>query len=281
MPELSAVRRFTLWLFSEPASPYVSTNVVVDYAAASAYLSELNAAGEEPRVTVMHLFTAAVSRVLREFPAANGRVVGKRIELFDSVDIASPVDLLDHDDAGSMELGLVLLHGVDRLSLREIAAKTRKVVGAERSGRPTHPIVRLGLPIAERLPGPVFDLFLDLAGHLAQSRLAAPLVDRFFRVSTIISNPGAAFRDLRGGRVLGGAMVPPTRPFALGSVFGLSAIQPEVFVVDGEVAVRPGLPILFIFDHRLFDGVMCSRIFRRLIEILQDPAAHFGADGRG
>ena len=76
-------------------------------------------------------------------------------------------------------------------------------------------------------------------------------------------------------------MVPPTRLIPLGSVFGISAIQDEVFVVDGAPKVSPGLPVLFIFDHRLFDGVMCSRIVRRLVELLQDPASAFGPSGRG
>jgi pyruvate/2-oxoglutarate dehydrogenase complex dihydrolipoamide acyltransferase (E2) component len=280
MPQLSAVRRFALWLFSEPESPYVSTNVLIDYAAARDYLAAINAEDETPRVTIQHLFTAAVARVFSEFPEANGRVIGRRIERFDRVDVAAPVNLLDHDSSGGMELGLVLLHGVDRMSLREVAAKTSKVVAQERQGRPTHPLVRLGLPIAEHLPGAVFDTFLDLSSYLARSRLASPLMRRFLGVSTVITNPGAAFRDIKGGKFIGGSMVPPTRLIPLGSVFGISALQDEVFVVDGAPVVSPGLPVLFIFDHRLFDGVMCSRILRRLIELLQDPQSTFGPAGR-
>ncbi len=279
MPRLSAVRRFALWLFSEPASPYVSTNVVIDFAAARAYLEQLNSGNATLRVTVQHLFTAAVALVLREFPQANGRVVGRRIERFSTVDVAAPVNLLDHDGSG-VELGMVLLHAVDRMSLREIARQTSKHVAQERSGRPSHPFVRLGMPIARYLPGPLFDVLLDVGAALARTRMASPLVRRFLGVSTVISNPGAAFRDIEGGRFIGASMNPPTRMLQIASVFGISAIQSEVFVVDGEPAVRPGLPVLFIFDHRLFDGVFCGRMLRRLIEILQDPAHYFGTDGQ-
>ena len=281
MTKLSAVRRFALWFFGEPESPYVSTNVLIDFTAALAYLGRVNADGEDPRVTIQHLFTAAVAQVFQEFPEANGRVVGRRIERFDRVDVAAPVNLLDHDRTGGMELGLILLHGVETMSLREIARKTRKVVTEERQGRPTHPLVRLGLPIAENLPGFVFDRFLDLSGVLARSRLASPLMRRFLGISTAITNPGAAFRGVQGGKFVGGSMVPPTRLIPLGSIFGISALQDEVFVVDGEPKVAPGLPVLFIFDHRLFDGVMCSRILRRLIEVLQDPEDAFGPTGDG
>lgn len=278
MPRLSAVRRFALWLFSEPASPYVSTNVVIDFAAARAYLEQINTGKATPRVTVQHLFTAAVAQVLREFPQANGRVVGRRIERFETVDVAAPVNLLDHEESG-VELGMVLLHAVDRMSLREIARQTSKHVAQERSGRPSHPFVRLGLPVAEHLPGPIFDLLMNVGAALARTRLASPLVRRFLGVSTVISNPGAAFRDVQGGKFIGASMNPPTRMLQLASVFGISAIQSEVFVIDGEPAVRPGLPVLFIFDHRLFDGVFCGRMLRRLIEILQEPTLHFGTDG--
>ncbi|MCA9635538.1 MAG: 2-oxo acid dehydrogenase subunit E2 [Myxococcales bacterium] len=283
MSRLSPVRRFALWLFSEPAIAHVSTNILIDFAAAQAYLARLNdpASGREgPRISVQHLFTATVGRLLREFPIANGRVVGRRIERFDRVNIAAPVDLLDHDAAGPMELGMMILEGVDRMTLVEVAERTRRVVHAERGGRPSHPLVRLGLPIAERLPAPVFDAFLDATGWIAQSRLLAPLLRDFLQVSTIVSNPGAAFREIEGGRFLGGAMVPPTRLIPIGTIFGVSALQPELFVVDGAPAVRPGLPLIFIFDHRLFDGVICSRILKRLAQMLQDPAVLFGEDGR-
>ena len=53
----------------------------------------------------------------------------------------------------------------------------------------------------------------------------------------------------------------------------------EVIAIDGQPAVRPMLPLVFIFDHRLFDGVMCTRILSRLGEILQAPQEYFGQDG--
>jgi len=65
----------------------------------------------------------------------------------------------------------------------------------------------------------------------------------------------------------------------IGSLWGLSAVQDEVIAVDGEPQVRPMLPVLFVFDHRLFDGVIAGRIFTRLGDILRHPMEHFGPDG--
>ena len=40
------------------------------------------------------------------------------------------------------------------------------------------------------------------------------------------------------------------------------------------------LPVTLVFDHRLFDGVMASKLVHRFTCMLLDPEAVFGADGR-
>ncbi len=57
-------------------------------------------------------------------------------------------------------------------------------------------------------------------------------------------------------------------------------LQDEVVPVDGKPEVRTMLPMLYVFDHRLFDGVLAGKILTRLFEVLQSPEAHFGPDGR-
>ena len=58
-------------------------------------------------------------------------------------------------------------------------------------------------------------------------------------------------------------------------------VQDEVIPVDGRPEVRPVLPVILVFDHRLFDGVMASRLLTRFASMLQDPASVFGPDGLG
>jgi pyruvate/2-oxoglutarate dehydrogenase complex dihydrolipoamide acyltransferase (E2) component len=280
---LSAVRIFTQWLFRYPPySPYVNTNVVVDFSAAAAYLARLNAASAEgePRVTVQHLTTALMGRLLAEFPQANGRIVGRHIHQYEGVHVAAPVDLVGRDGAPKMELSVVVVEHADRLSLREIAERTTRAVKAERAGRQQQPLVRLLLPVAERTPAFLVHGLLEGLHHAAQLPGAHHVVDRILRISTMVTNPGAVFRHVHGGRFTGAAMNPPNRIISVGSVLGMSAIQDEVFAVDGRAEVRPALPLVFIFDHRLFDGVMASRILVRLVAMYQDPAALFGEDGR-
>ncbi len=50
--------------------------------------------------------------------------------------------------------------------------------------------------------------------------------------------------------------------------------------MDGRPEVRRMLPLLYVFDHRLFDGVLAGKILTRVFDVLQDPAAHFGPEGR-
>ena len=76
-----------------------------------------------------------------------------------------------------------------------------------------------------------------------------------------------------------GAMELPQRLFHVPTVWGLSSLQDEVWAVDGKPEVRPVLPVILLFDHRLFDGVMAGRILVRLNDLLQSPEEHFGSDG--
>ena len=39
------------------------------------------------------------------------------------------------------------------------------------------------------------------------------------------------------------------------------------------------LPLVLVFDHRLFDGVIAGRLLAHLAGMLRDPEATFGVDG--
>ena len=63
----SPVRRLLIWAMRHPNSPHVSTNFAVEFSPALAYLEQLNRS-EGPRVTVNHLFAAAVGVPTQSFP---------------------------------------------------------------------------------------------------------------------------------------------------------------------------------------------------------------------
>ena len=277
----SAVRRGLIWWFGTPATPYVSLNVAVDFAAARAYLASLSA---EVPVTVQHLLVACVGRVLREFPEANARVVGGRIHRIEGVGVAVPVNLFGHPGgSGGRELSLALIERADERSLVELARAAGEAVSAERVGKPQRWTVRQVIRAAERAPPGVLEVGLELLDRVSSIPAGAELAHRLLPASTALTNPGAAFGKVEGlgDGVLfrAAALVPPQRLLHLGTIWGTSAVQDEVVAVDGRPEVRPMLPVLLVFDHRLFDGLVAGRMLVRLGQLLRDPAAAFGADG--
>lgn len=274
----SAVRRTLLWWFQEPANAHVSINFAVDFTAARAYLAAL-ARQEGPRVTVQHLLLGAVARTLRAFPLANAQVRRNRIVMRDRVGVAMPVNLLGHEGGKQRELGIMLVQDADRLSLRELATASTRSVQRERQGKGTHPLVRLMLKVAERAPQPVFFGVLDGWERLRRAPITAELAFRAAPATTLLSNAGAPLGAPDGVLFRGGAISPPPRLGHVGTVWGSSMVQDEVVVVDGQPAVRPMLPLLLVFDHRLLDGVAAGRLALHLSGLLRAPEQAFGPDG--
>ena len=278
-PRLSPIRRFLLWWMRHPNSPHVSANFAVEFTGARAYLERIN--GEEgPRVSVNHLFAAAVGRTFIEFPGANARVLGNTIRRERHVGVAAPVNLLDTATGATRELSMMVLPKVDQLSLRDIAARSRTIVASEREGKVQNPLTRIMMAAATYAPQRVLDRSFDATWSLLSNPLMGPITARALPVTVAISNPGSAFAEIEGLRFRGAAINLPGPGWCVGSLFGLTPVQDEVVVVNGAPAVRPVLPVMFVFDHRLIDGVMAGKVMKRLSGILQDPEAAFGPHGR-
>ncbi len=278
LTRLSPIRRFLMWWLRHPNSPYVSANFAVDFTAAGAYLDALNARGGA-RVSVHHLFSAAVARTWAAFPVANARVLGNSIRREKHVGIAAPVSLLGHDGEESRELSLMVLKRAEEKTLLELAEATRETVKTERTGQATFPLARLLLSAANLAPDTALFPVMDRLWEVLSDPRLGPVTARLIPVTVAVSNPGAALADTGGVWWRGGAFNLPGPGWMVGSMFGLTPVQDEVVPVDGVPAVRPVLPVLFIFDHRLFDGVMAGRIIHHLCDILKDPAATFGEAG--
>jgi len=274
---MSITRKFLLWYFRYPPyNPYVTVHCAIDATPLIAYVAAVNDA-PGPHVSLQHLVTAAVARAYREHPKVNASVIGPRVVRHDRVGVAMPVDLVDDD--GSADLGLVIVDGAESLSLRELAARTRSHVDRERGTGDGFSWSRLGYRILDRAPIRLLNGGLNLGGRLARFGPIARRLHERFPVSVVVSNVGAAIDVPPGAMVRGGSVALPNRLVEIGSVFGIFPVNDEVIAIDGEPVVRPVLPFSYVFDHRLFDGVVAGRMLTRLIELLGDPAAAFGETG--
>ncbi len=222
-PPLSLARKFSLWFFRTPFSPYVSLSVSVDFAAPAEYLASLNAQ-EGPRVSIQHLVTGAIGRVYAEFPVANATVERGRIVRHQHVGVGMPVNLLD-GPAGKAETSVILLEKVERSSLRDIAEATRRNVRKEREGRQANPVVRTLSQMAERIPYPVMGGALDVLDRATRLPWLARRLHATFPLTVVVSNPGAALPLPQGARMLGAAFSPPQRLLGIGSIVGVFPLQ--------------------------------------------------------
>ncbi len=277
---LNATRRALMWWFGPPQGAHQSATVSIDMSAALAYLEALNATVDRrPRVTLNHLLAACVARTLADYPHANGRVVGWRVYQPDHVGIAMPVSLEGHAGEKRGELSMAVVPQVDRYSLRDLARRATRVVSSERSGKGQIPLVDAVFFVAERAPMRlVRGLFNGIAGSL-HHRVPAALFWSQAPATTVLSNPGPAIGSVPGALASGLALSLPARGLTVSTIWGVSPIQEEVRVVDGDIVPRPCLPLMLAFDHRTVDGILGGKLLARVAEILQDPSAVFGPDG--
>ncbi len=275
--KLTAARKALIWWFRAPANPYICVSFAVDSTAATGYLVDL-AQGHDAAVSINHLVTAIVGRVLREFPKANDRLARGRLVRRRACGLAMPVDLRVAGTVGAQETAMAVLEEADQLSLVQIAAGSRKVVDAERTGRSALGWVQWATRLIDRTPYPVLAPLLSGFDWLTRN---SPLSDLLFGhlPGAAVTNVGAALAPQAGVLFRGASMEIPQRLMHVGTVWGVSVIQDEVIPVNGEPQVRPMLPVVLCFDHRLCDGVYASKMVQRFSAILLEPEREFGADG--
>ena len=112
---VSVIRKFLLWWFDAPFSPWVSTSGAIDFRAAQDYLNELSKS-PGAKISVQHLICAAIARALKSVPEANARIIGQRIFPQKHVGIAMPVNLLGHKAGKSRELSMTVVSKVETLT---------------------------------------------------------------------------------------------------------------------------------------------------------------------
>ena len=267
--DVPAWRRAASVAWNAPNDPTVSGALEIDATRALAYVRELARASGE-RVTITHLVIKAVAHALARHPECNAFVRRRRIFRRDDVDVFVLVALQNGESEPSdADLAGLKLGRADRLDVVETAAQLGKGVRALRSGE--DPAFGLAKSLVRTLPPLVSAVGLKLVSYLQYELnldLSSLGVPRDSFGSALVTNVG-----MFG---IGQATAPliPLARFATVVVIG--RIEDRPVAENGQVVIRPILPLQATFDHRVVDGFHGGRLAQTLRAALTDPEAVFG-----
>jgi len=267
------VKRTSSWrtvaplVWAGPSDPTIYGIIDVEVSKALIFL-ERRGLETGTKLTLTHLVTRAVAVALRRHPECNAYVRWGRIYQRRDVDVfvlvARPPSASDGERDQRADLSGVRLPCADTLSVEEIAAELRcqvarlrtgedRAIGPLKNAMGTFPssLARLGLQIVTLLQ---YGFNLDL------SRFGVPR-DTFG--GAIVSSMG-----MFGIRYGFAPLVPAMR---LSCLLGVGRVEDRAIVVDGNIVIRPILPITATLDHRIIDGYQAGRLAATLTALLSDP----------
>ena len=198
---------------------------------------------------------AAVGRAVALHPELNARRAGRRIVRFDRVDVAATVERQGARDAAPTP---VTIRSADVLPPDQITAALSE---AKHSG-PT-----LGRsnrsPLRSRLPGPLRRGVLRVVAATPRGAASfGPCV-------------GVTSLGMLGG---GGGWAVPLAPLTV--VVTVAGVVERPVARDGQVVIRPYLPLTLSFDHAIVDGAPAAR-FAETLRTLVESAAVLTDDFEG
>ncbi|HSK27387.1 MAG TPA: 2-oxo acid dehydrogenase subunit E2 [Jiangellales bacterium] len=205
--------------------------------------------GSASRVTWTGFVIATMGRAVARHPEVNARRAGKHVVFFSHVDMGATVER----QAGSgVVLDVVTIRDADRKSCAEITdelhrAKLAQAPPTRRTG-PTAWVLRL--------PGPLRRNVFRLAG-------TRPRASASFGPAVGVTSLGMFARD--GGWAI------PVPPLTLIATVGGVVERPVVR--DGEIVIRPLLPLTLSFDHGVIDGAPAARFVETLRDLTETAAA--------
>lgn len=204
-------------------------------------------AGADPPVSWTGFVIATVARTVAAHPEVNARRVGNRVLYFDGVDVGATVE---RHVSGGVVLTAVTIDDADRKSCARISEELRQAK---------------------------FGLHQDPARGPSSmvARLPGPLRRRIVRAAARIPRVAATFRPAIGVTSLGmfshgGGWGIPFAPLTL--IVTVSGVVDRPVVRDGEIVVRPMMPLTLTFDHAVVDGAPAARFAETLRDLTESAA---------
>lgn len=202
-----------------------------------------------PRVSWTGFVIASVARAVAAHPEVNARKAGNQILTFDRVDIGATVE---RHWQGRTVLDIVVVPEADQRSCAEIT----EMLHHAKYG-PGRPHRRRGLTQQlVRLPGALRRTAIRVAGN-------RPGIAATFGPSVGVTSVGM-FSTAWGWAV---PLAPLTVIVTVGSVLDRPAVR------EGQVVVRPLLPLTLSFDHAVIDGAPAARFTETLRTLVESAAA--------
>jgi pyruvate dehydrogenase E2 component (dihydrolipoamide acetyltransferase) len=258
---VSTWRRIAIASWQRPNDPTAYGTLSLDAGPALAYLERIRAA-HGVKATITHLVGRAIALAIRETPDINGRIVGRRLLMRDTVDLFFQV-VLD----GGQELSGAKVDRCDEKDVHEVARELGE--RAERIRARRDPQFQKSKAAVDRLPrfalGPVMRflsyLTNDRGWDLPSFKLPA---DQFG--SAMITSVGMFGIDVGYAPIFPLANTP--------IVILVGEVHDEVVAKDGQPIVRPMLNLNVSFDHRFIDGFHAGRLARSVRRYFEAPEAH-------
>ena len=265
--DVAPFRRMLPFLMRTRTESAVYFEQDLDLTKTQAFIDRYNATHER-RITVFHLFTHAIAKVLHARPRMNRFVVGNRVYQRDGVWISysakkaladgSPIVVLKRkfDPSMSFEQTVDFMHGD---------------VKAGRSDEKSHMDKELSLFL--RLPGFLLALGVSIVRWLDSVNLlpGAFIHPDPMYASMFIANLGSVKLESAFHHLYEYGNIP------LFAALGRSKLVP---VVDenGAITSRKICSVKYTFDERIEDGLYCAHSLELLRTMIEDPATHLAAE---
>jgi pyruvate dehydrogenase E2 component (dihydrolipoamide acetyltransferase) len=256
--KLSGWRKIAGAMWSEADDPQIYGALEVDATNLVAFLQRARDAGQ--RVTATTLVGRALALALRDVPELNVRLVGGRAVARSSVDVFF-ITMVD----GGRDLSGVKVVDTDRKDAYQVAVELSGRARSLKTGK--DPAFAATKKLMDALPGPVLRVALKLgawvAGEHARAIPSMKLEASPFG-SAIVSSLGSIGLPL--------AFVPLAWMYKVPIIVVAGEIADKPVAIDGQVVVRPMLPLTASIDHRYADGWQIGKLVKPFRAYLEDPA---------
>ena len=264
MEKVSTWRQLAVGMWGAPANPTAQGEREVDLSKTLPWLDEVSRESGV-KVTITHLFVAAVGRMLSKYPDYN--VILKRNRPFRRSTVDIFVQVAVKGAGGNADLSGVKVKGVDTASIVDIANQIGSRAKSIRAGddkdiESAKSSLRFIPPqLAPHLMRAVSVLNYDLGLDMTKLGLKP---DPF----------GSAMVTNVGGFDIPHALVPLMPTSCVPFLFCLGQVHDRPLAIEGKVEVRPAMRLTGSFDHRLYDGFQIGLMTNFVDDVASNPERH-------